>query len=685
MSRLLKHLFVYEAKRLLIPRTAVIIVALLLVSLVGTSIGISRYKQTLAKKETFREIEKVKISKYRNYQDYGAKGFRLLFTGSPMSVFFYDSAAVPDLNANINFAGNLDMFLPLKDVNPLSFRKTMFADFSGMMLFFGSLLALLYGFNAFRHTGYLKFLGSLRHPAAIFAGLTTVRLILLITLFTLMLAASLAFIGLSGLPVPLDGNLAAFWLLVAFVILFFFAMGSLFGNITSLTAGISAMLSCWFLFIFIIPATVNSITEQQSTDLNTFYQFELQKERKIKAFEKEAANFSMPQLEDDSVRKKAKREITQTFLKDLANIHQMEKKRLDGMRQGMVFREKIACLFPSTLYQHAANELSSRGYSDFLDFYRHAGAQQQEFTRYILLHAFIRKHVRRVNVFRGTDNVYKGTGKLTPYFFHGLGLTLFYSLILLAGAYLLLWRRLYPQPKEACTSESIPVINLFKGSLSVFSETRDMFSSRMYKLFSGVDGKKSDAPSASPEDQQDVEVLVEGEGFLGCGKRRDFFYLCSLSEFPWNITVGELLRLAAALSDIEPVDADAELAYFKAETAGKRLDRISADERSRTELALLDLVKRDYYLLKYLAGDMSARYIMDFRDRLFEMADNDASIILVTPDNVFDYSFSKEGDAFIHNKLWVHSAANLEDLAPLGVVKSPQVVLEKYELQENVE
>jgi hypothetical protein len=233
-------------------RNAIIILLLLFFSLVFIQTGIDNYKSLLDYKYKFQEFERTKITQYINYSQYGAYGIRMLFVPAPISILFLNSAVIPDMNAYVDSGEQLKIFKPLKGKNIFDLNKFGFTDFSGIILFFGSLLALFYGYETFNSDEYLKFLSTVSSRKQVFLSMIFSRIILMFFLFLFILGSALLLIGLNDLYVPIDRYLSSFVLAIILLLLFCFSIGTIIGTLHSRITGIITLLSCWFVLLYFI-------------------------------------------------------------------------------------------------------------------------------------------------------------------------------------------------------------------------------------------------------------------------------------------------------------------------------------------------------------------------------------------------------------------------------------------------
>jgi hypothetical protein len=205
-----KAFFILELKRFFGKRNGMLILLLFLLSLLFIQNGINEYKNILDHKEKFQEIEESKVSSYISYRVYGTYGFRMLFVPAPITVFFNKSGLISDMTSYVDSGERLIIYNSLKGKNVFNLKKWGLTDFSGIILFFASLLALFYGYETLSNAEYLKFLSSLASPRKAFISMLLSRIILMVLLFLFITAAGFLLLTLNGLIVPLDSYMLSF-------------------------------------------------------------------------------------------------------------------------------------------------------------------------------------------------------------------------------------------------------------------------------------------------------------------------------------------------------------------------------------------------------------------------------------------------------------------------------------------
>jgi ABC-type Na+ transport system ATPase subunit NatA len=245
----------------------------------------------------FQKIEKLKVEQLNNYDQYGGYGFRLYFMPSPLSILFGSTDLFTELNAHIDVGEKLNIYDSMKGKKLITQKPGRYLDFAGIVLLFGSLMAIIYGYDGFRHKEYLKFLSSLYGHRNIYFSIWLSRTFLLCLYFLIvfvvittetLLLLMVNDVWLSGNEV---GHLVISLILMLLLLVFFLSMGTLAACMKTKLKGLVIFI-IWISFVYLGPVGIKeglslfigTILEEIPTN----YQSELDKLTILMDFEKEA-------------------------------------------------------------------------------------------------------------------------------------------------------------------------------------------------------------------------------------------------------------------------------------------------------------------------------------------------------------------------------------------------------------
>jgi hypothetical protein len=221
--RKFRVILLFEGRRAVCKRNGLLFIILAVLSLFLLQDGISAYRSILQPK--------------------GPE----LFIPPPMSICFSHPGMVDQPVSHISAGDNIGGFM----------------NFGGILFLFGSLLGLLYGYDALRSREYIRYTANFIDEKRVFCRVMVSRVILLNLFFLLLTAAGLLFALVNGIHLF---NLLSlyFYLVLLLVITFFTLCGAIAGMSKTRTTGIYAMIVVFFVFSFLIPWMVNKFARMSA-------------------------------------------------------------------------------------------------------------------------------------------------------------------------------------------------------------------------------------------------------------------------------------------------------------------------------------------------------------------------------------------------------------------------------------
>lgn len=222
---------------------------------------------------------------------------------------------------------------------------------------------------------------------------------------------------------------------------FFFMLGTIAGSLKSRYAGLLMVITCWFLFVFLVPGVVSSMTSNRADNITSNYRLELEKLKKLMGFEKRAFNeVGVTNRENiDEVRK-----LVESYWNiEFNSIQELEERLEKDMQENIQLYNTLSFLIPSSFYLAASNEISSKGYQNFIHFYRHIQDLKKRFARFCLDNRYYLPSsgsgdsalVRVKPFIKGDGNLFYAQSKNPVHLLAGILATLFYIILLSAASY----------------------------------------------------------------------------------------------------------------------------------------------------------------------------------------------------------------------------------------------------------
>jgi len=437
---MLKTIYILELKRLLNKKTIGLFLIFSLLSLYFIQIGINNYKNVIENKETFQNFERLKLKQYNNYNQYGTYGFRILFIPSPLSIYFVNSSTISELTSNVDSGERLNIYNSFKGRTLFAEKSGGFKDFSGIMLLLGSLLVLYLGYEAFIHKDYLRFISGFVDYKIFFFSIVLSRVLNLILFFLFNAGISWVLLKINGIEFLSSEyiHLSIYIGILVLMMVFFLALGTIAGSFKSSFVGFVMVIISWFVLVFLIPGIVNTVTAEKSDNIVSNYNLELQKLKSIMDFEKLALKKVGITTENniESVRKL----IEKYWNDEFKQIQAFEKRLENEMEKNIRLFQNLSLIFPSTFYLSTSNEISSKGYENFILFFDYIQTLKEKFVRFYIDHRYysdapVDKPTVVESFIKGDENLFYAKSLLPKSFFKGVILILFYVIGLLTISY----------------------------------------------------------------------------------------------------------------------------------------------------------------------------------------------------------------------------------------------------------
>jgi hypothetical protein len=638
-----------ELKRFLGIRNKIIIVLVFILSLGFVQSGLNDYKRTLNLKDEFQEYEKQRVSQFLSYRQYGAYGVRMLFLPAPFSALFNNSCVVPEMRAYIDSGERLKIYNPMIGKNIFGIKKFGFTDFSGILLFFGSLLALFYGYESLYHKEYLKTLASISGRLPVYFSLLISRILIILLLLLLLIGGALLLMLFNGCPIPIDSHAVNFVFSILLVSVFFFLLGTAVGTIRSKLTGIPTLLSCWFMLLFIIPAAIDNYIEGKANLIKPLHKLEMEKLMIIMGWERKSIEKAGP-LEHGKEATNEEQEIMLNFLdNEFKTLNTREREMLEQMRENLSHLQWLSVLFPTTNYLSVVNELSSRGYENLLDFYEYALELKTSFVRNYIDKVFFENYTKVESFMKGNENVYIARSRLPVTFAPGVLVTLVYILLLTWISHIRYRRILFSVPVRTVDTRQHPELKFARGQYRIFSIESNVFLDRLYNLFAGQTnlqppGRKKQDPGAPPRiyvDEIDISTRKTNDSFL---------YICSPESLPGDIKAGDLVEFTTRLTHFPAAKKTELCKRLKLDTfRKKRINQLKKQGKAELLLALTQMHETDIYLIYDIARGMTRIFTVQFKDRMHELSEKGKLVLYLTTDTIISEEILEDDTGFIES------------------------------------
>lgn len=628
-------IFSYEFRRFLCRKNVVILLVFMVLSLYLVQDGISQYKSVIENKEQFQEIEKVKVTKYINYTQYGIYGFRMMFIPSPLSIFFNNSSLITGLTAIIDSADELRIYNSFKGRSLYAEKTGGYKDFAGIILLFGSLLVLYLGHDSFRHKGYIKFLSCLSDYKRIFTYLQLSRIILLMLFFLFLTALGLLVLVLNGIVLKIGEiyYLLIFLGILFLMVIFLFLLGGITGTVKSRFNGIAMALVLWFAFVFFIPGIILTLTANRANDITSNYHLEFEKLKVIMNFEKKALD-EAKRYTSMKERVTSERKLVSGALEnEYKQIQQLEENMQREMMDNFHFFNNLSMIFPTSFYQSVSNEISSRGYENFFRFYEYIQGLKIRFVNFYIQKKFYSNYDKVEPFIKGDENIYYAGNRLPVNFGWGVLITLLYITALGSASFIRFKAYLFHIPDKEMPELKKLDIELNSGSSEVVLTADETLKDQVFSVLSG------EVHAFEGKLMVDDVNIVEHRGAIS----DHFMFLCRPEEFPEDIKASTLIGLfqnLMSLSKKEKAEMYLELNLEPIEN--KCFADLEDADKGRLLMAAARLKKCKVYMIDDFARGMPPDFIIHLILELKKLKENGCAIIYLTADTLI---VKKVGDS----------------------------------------
>jgi ABC-type Na+ transport system ATPase subunit NatA len=663
-----KSFFFFELKRRWTWQTLAAFLLILLLSFYFTYLGILNYADIIKNKKDFKDTESLKVQSFNNYMQYGGYGFRLLFIPSSTNVFFYNTGLFLELVAQIDVGERLDIYEPVKGNKIFAEKPGKLMDFSGIILIFGSLIALFYGYDSFRHQEYSKFLTTFCGYRRVFLFTWLSRMIILNLFFFIIAAISITFalyllkINDFSFSSQTFSYLSVFLLMMFLMLLFFFSIGT-FAAILKFKFKpllmISAIVFTWIASIYFIPVGINKYVESKTSSIISNYRTEFDKLKMVLDFERWAAS-------EQKERKVSQEELKAAYNNSIKDVLHLENERNVDILPNIKRLQNLSMWYPSTFYITVNREISSSGYQGIrrffhyalkikerfiFDFYTDRRNQEREKSRKERAkQQATKKNQNKMNTddkgeqevenkaqgeskeqpevesfIKDDENLFVAKSQLPNYFWMGLILTVIYIAIFSFISFFFFQKSVFSVSREKNGKEKNDGFAEFKielqdGRCEVVLSRGELLKDHFYNVFSGRNKKFNG------------KILKDGQEIAANAQQYDFLYICQPEEIPGDIKVRDLVLFMGSLMKTPRKQLKGILENFEPSDSKKIFSDLEEEDKARILLAAALLKKSDTYIFYEFVKGMPADYLRRFRQRLQQLKDEKACILYFTND-----------------------------------------------------
>jgi hypothetical protein len=277
---------------------------------------------------------------------------------------------------------------------------------------------------------------------------------------------------------------------------------------------------------------------------------------------------------------------------------------------------KLSLFFPSTFYMNTTNEVSSRGYLNYLGFYGYGEEMKDKFVLFYIDRTYYHDPKVLVPFITGDEDIYKARSRLPRYFTFGFLLHLFYGFVFLLASYFSFSRRLFPRAKNPGAFADFQ-LELKNNSKSTISINRVEFLEQLLKWFFGR------------STGMQWKLILEGKIISnGCPKK--WVYLPDTGEFPADITGMQLLCLFKRIGRLPKEAVEKIISLFDPELLKKRFKHVDASDKAQILLVICSFMHPEVYILKDFSTGIPCEKWKELEARLNAVLGKNTILIDIT-------------------------------------------------------
>lgn len=642
-----KALFVLLLKRFFSRRNIFLLLVLLVLSIYSTQQGIKERKQILNDLEEFKNSASIEFNNIRHYSKYSQTGFKILLIPGPASVFFSNPVFLSELSARINSVTVLDIDNNCK--GGLIFRgNSPFAPrFDNVVRVLTSLLILFLGFEIMQKKEFLRSLSSQWCKFGIFISLSFSLTLLFILCLLVILACCIGLTVLQGIFLTTADvkGLLIFLPPMVLKLLFFFFFGALLGSVRWKYAGIPGLLAVWIIFIFIYPAAVNSYIENKSHEITSAYKADKEKLKTMSDFEKRAAK-EVGEYNDNTV--EGRRAVVEKFWeKDRKEIEAVDEKLKQEVSQLIDEYNTLSLFTPTAFYTNTCDEISSRGYQGYLDFFTYLQDLRSKFVRFWIDRVYYHDPKVLVNFVTNDENIFYSKSRVPKHYWPGVFINLGIVILLAAISYLLFKRTLEHVSAKEIEELGKVDLDLDKGELRIWIIVKGHFKKVLFNMFSGISAGLFKKGFKG-------EVYFDGEDTADGKFKNNFVYICHADELPGDIKVIDLLKFYANWNQLPATELEKHLNNEELKKILKKpISELENHEKFEVSMGVLNMIKSDIYFINNIASGMPMTCSVKLLNKMEELQSNSLVIFLITPGEV-KMSSIPGGGYFEEDEIWIN-------------------------------
>jgi ABC-type transport system involved in cytochrome c biogenesis ATPase subunit len=593
--------------------------------------GIGYYKKSNEIISEFLELELETFKSYTNHILYSNMGFKVIVEPASSEIFFSSPSKLLDMRGRVNSIAALEINSNNKGTSIFTGNTSFKIAFSQLVLYLGSLLVFLLGADPFQKKEYFRFLSGMCRSRTLFFYVIAARIILLSVIFILFFAGLIIFTLLMGINLdsPIMKNLVKYGILTISTLLFFFAAGTITGIFLSHKVDNKKphnySLAIWFLLLFVLPGITNLVNSTNEKNANSSNRLKSDQLKIIDEFEDEVLK-KYGKVDPKNLkpfRKAAEHYYNEYYPK-------VEKIEIDELQKVSDYYKKynLASMFiPTASYNAISNELSGKGYLNYLSFHRYLIEVKRRFLRFWLDWVYYKDYKVMVNFVQDRENVFKAQSRIPEYFWLAVLLNCFYSIAFLSVAFVFFRRWLFRfEEKDLKKIETGEIDLNSKPYIFGFQVSGNALRNYLFQVLSGNPRKYDfSGKLVLLKDRQDISQSTP-----------NFLYVCKKEYLPKNIRVIEFLKLICSMNKIknhrlQELLNDSPLK----DVLDLQIGKLEDTSMIHLQMFIPLLVEKPVYLIDYILPGMKMAEASVFIEKIDSLSKRGQAVIYITEQEKF--------------------------------------------------
>lgn len=649
-------LFLLAFRRFCSKKNIIVLAILFGILMYGVHKGAVESRKIWEDSREFKKIELHLFTTITDYEKYSVIGVKIFFLPPQQGVLFPNPVQLSELSGKVNSIFSLDIYHNCRNSTVMKGNSMLKFRFSSLVIILGSLAVLFLGAAPFRHREFLKSLSGDWSPIMIFLSFIISGIIFISLTFLVILGCSLLLLIVENIPLPGgDFNNILWYLMVTYLsLIFFFIIGTILGSLQNKIGLFACILLVWFLLVFLWPGVVDSIIEDKADKITSSYKTDTQKWQTVNEFEniykEERGGFKNYTLEEA-------RKIVAVYVKNVfPEIEALDEQQEAAIAVVIQDHMNLSVLVPTTFYNSTCNELSGRGYGNYLNFSKYLREHRREFLLFWIDRVYYNDPKVMKNFVTGDENIFRSQGMIPPHFWTGCIYTM--GLIILLGliSYVVFQRSLVFMKTRDIKKLGKVNLKLEPGNVNVKLAKGNALIHALYSIFSG-----------------NIKYLTKkgfkGEVFLGetdmTGKTKpnDFIYICHPDSLPGDIKTKDLLKFYGRWTRQPREQMKKVLSNDKIkDNLDQPVSKLERENKYEVVMSLLEMSRSAVYLIDNITSDMPLDDVVRFKTRVDELARQGATVVYVTTPRIVVLKTIEMKNYFDDGDAWVYSVKSHEEV-----------------------